>query len=296
MALKRQFRELVNSSEILVLPGAYDALSAKLIETAGFNAAFMTGFGHSASKLGSPDVGLMTLSEMADRARDTANAINIPLVVDGDTGFGNNINVVRTVREYERTGAVAIQLEDQTMPKKCGHMLGREIVSEHEMVNKIRAAISARSDSDFLIIARTDARTNYGIDEALRRAKIYEDAGADIIFVESLETVEEMELVNKTISVPTVANMVEGGRSPYLTANQLEQIGYSIVYFPVAPIFAASQAVLNVLENIKDFGNAKKAIEDGSLIDFKDFNNFIGLAEIREIESNDFSHIGKQAY
>ena len=169
MINRAKFRELVESREILVMPGAYDALSAKLIEASGFDVVYMTGYGQSASKLGAPDVGLMTMSEMAERAKDMCAAVSVPVICDGDTGFGNVVNLVRTVREYERAGAAAIQLEDQTMPKKCGHMLGRQVVDAEEMVNKIRAAVAARQDPDFLIIARTDARTNHGVEEAIRR-------------------------------------------------------------------------------------------------------------------------------
>ena len=179
---RAKFRQLVESREILVMPGAYDALSAKLVEASGFPVAYMTGYGQSASKLGAPDVGLMTMSEMAERAKDMCAAVSIPVICDGDTGFGNVVNLVRTVREYERAGAAAIQIEDQRMPKKCGHMLGRQVVDAQEMVNKIQAACAARHDPDFLIIARTDARTNHGVEEAIRRAKLYEQAGADIIF------------------------------------------------------------------------------------------------------------------
>lgn len=226
MEARKRLRELVDAKEILVLPGAYDALSARLAEAAGFPCVYMTGYGQSASKLGAPDVGLMTMSEMVERAKDMCAAVSVPVICDGDTGFGNVVNLVRTVREYERAGAAAIQLEDQTTPKKCGHMLGRQVVDAEEMVNKIRAAAAARQDPDFLIIARTDARTNHGVEEAIRRARLYEQAGADIIFVESLESVEEMRMVNETIAKPTIANMVETGRTPLLTAAQLQEIGY----------------------------------------------------------------------
>ena len=219
MVLRKRLRELVEAEEILILPGAYDALSAKLVQAAGFRAVYLTGYGQSASKLGEPDVGLMCMSEMAERTRDIAMAVDIPVACDADTGFGSPVNVIRTVREYERAGAAAIQLEDQTMPKKCGHMLGRQVVPAEEMAEKIRAAAAARGDPDFLIIARTDARTEHGIDEAIRRGRLYEEAGADIIFIESLETVDEMKRVNREIRKPTIANMVEGGRTPFLPAS-----------------------------------------------------------------------------
>ena len=286
---RKKFRALVESKEILVMPGAYDALSAKLIEETGFNVVYMTGYGQSASKLGAPDVGLMTMSEMAERVKDICAAVSVPVICDGDTGFGNVVNVVRTVREYERAGAAGIQLEDQTMPKKCGHMLGRQVVDAEEMVNKIRAAAAARQDPDFLIIARTDARTNHGVDEAIRRAKLYEQAGADILFVESLESAEEMRMVNEAVSKPTMANMVEGGRSPYLTVQQLQELGYRLVVFPVSTLYAAMKSVLDILSELKENGTVD--LSSGKMVNFTLFNELIGLPLIRELESNNFESI-----
>lgn len=286
---RAKFRALAEAKDILVLPGAYDALSAKLAEAAGFDAVYMTGYGQSASKLGAPDVGLMTMSEMAERAKDICAAVSIPVVCDGDTGFGNVVNLVRTVREYERAGAAAIQLEDQTMPKKCGHMLGRQVVDAEEMVNKLRAAAAARRDPNFLIIARTDARTNHGIDEAIRRARLYEQAGADVIFVESLESIEEMRMVNQAVSKPTIANMVEGGRTPYLTAQELQDLGYRLVVFPVSTLYAAMQSVLSVLGELKSTGTVE--LSPGKMVNFTQFNELIGLPQERRLEENDFSVI-----
>lgn len=284
---RAKFRQLVESPEILVMPGAYDALSAKLVEASGFPVAYMTGYGQSASKLGAPDVGLMTMSEMAERAKDMCAAVSIPVICDGDTGFGNVVNLVRTVREYERAGAAAIQIEDQRMPKKCGHMLGRQVVDAQEMVSKIRAACAARHDPDFLIIARTDARTNHGVEEAIRRAKLYEQAGADIIFVESLESTEEMRLVNQAVTKPTIANMVEGGRSPYLSAGELQALGYRLVVFPVLTLYAAMTSVLDVLSELKDKGTVD--LTSGKMVNFTQFNELIGLPQERRLEENDFS-------
>lgn len=286
---RAKFRALAEAKDILVLPGAYDALSAKLAEAAGFDAVYMTGYGQSASKLGAPDVGLMTMSEMAERAKDMCAAVSIPVVCDGDTGFGNVVNLVRTVREYERAGAAAIQLEDQTMPKKCGHMLGRQVVDAEEMVNKLRAAAAARRDPNFLIIARTDARTNHGIDEAIRRARLYEQAGADVIFVESLESIEEMRMVNQAVSKPTIANMVEGGRTPYLTAQELQDLGYRLVVFPVSTLYAAMQSVLSVLGELKSTGTVE--LSPCKMVNFTQFNELIGLPQERRLEENDFSVI-----
>ena len=293
MKARKRFRELAEADEILVLPGAYDALSAKIVEAAGFQGVYLTGYGQSASKLGKPDVGLMSMAEMVERTRDMTMAVDIPVACDADTGFGNTVNVVRTVQEYERAGAAAIQLEDQQMPKKCGHMLGRTVIPAEEMAMKIDAAVKARTDPDFMIIARTDTRTSFGIEEAIKRGHLYKEAGADIIFIESLESVEEMKRINKEIDSLTIANMVEGGRTPYLTAKELEEIGYNMVVFPVSTLYAATKAVYDVLANIKISG---KVSDDyfKKLINFTDFNEFIGLKEIRSIEANDLSAIRKK--
>lgn len=289
MVLRKRLRELVEAEEILILPGAYDALSAKLVQAAGFRAVYLTGYGQSASKLGEPDVGLMCMSEMAERTRDIAMAVDIPVACDADTGFGGPVNVIRTVREYKRAGAAAIQLEDQTMPKKCGHMLGRQVVPAEEMAEKIRAAAAARGDPDFLIIARTDARTEHGIDEAIRRGRLYEEAGADIIFIESLETVDEMKRVNREIRKPTIANMVEGGRTPFLPARELQEIGYSAVIFPITTLYAAAKAVYDVLADLRENGTSAGSAD--RMLCFREFNELIGLPAVRKIESGDLSAV-----
>lgn len=289
MERRKRFKQLVEAEEILLLPGAYDALSAKLIEAAGFQGVYMTGYGQAASKLGQPDVGLMTMTEMVERAGDMVMAVDIPVVCDADTGFGNNVNVVRTIREYERLGAAAIQLEDQTMPKKCGHMLGREVIDAQDMVMKLKAAVAARTDPDFLIIARTDARTNYGIDEAIRRGKLYAEAGADIVFVESVESVEEMRRVNREIPARTIANMVETGRTPFLTARELQDVGYDLVVYPISSLFTAAKSVYDMLLDLKANGTTKNYLD--KMMSFSQFNDFIGLPLVRELEANRFDSI-----
>lgn len=292
MERRKRFKQLVEAEEILLLPGAYDALSAKLIEAAGFQGVYMTGYGQAASKLGQPDVGLMTMTEMVERAGDMVMAVGIPVVCDADTGFGNNVNIVRTIREYERLGAAAIQLEDQTMPKKCGHMLGREVIDAQDMVMKLKAAVAARTDPDFLIIARTDARTNYGIDEAIRRGKLYAEAGADIVFVESVESVEEMRRVNREIPARTIANMVETGRTPFLTAQELQEVGYDLVVYPISSLFTAAKSVYDMLLDLKANGTTKNYLD--KMMSFSQFNDFIGLPLVRELEANHFERIEKK--
>lgn len=292
MEARKRLRELVDAREILVLPGAYDALSARLAEAAGFPCVYMTGYGQSASKLGAPDVGLMTMSEMVERSKDMCAAVSVPVICDGDTGFGNVVNLVRTVREYERAGAAAIQLEDQTMPKKCGHMLGRDVIDAQEMVMKLKAAIAARTDPDFLIIARTDARTRYGIDEAIRRGRLYAEAGADVVFVESVESVEEMCRVNEEIPTRTIVNMVETGRTPLLTARELQDIGYDMVVFPISTLLVAAKAAYDMLADLQANGTTKNYMD--RMMSFSQFNDFIGLPLVRELEENRFDNVEKK--
>jgi methylisocitrate lyase len=275
-------RNLIEDKEILLAPGAHDLLTARIIEKAGFKSVYMTGYGQAASMLGKPDVGLLTMTEMADRAKKFAQAVDIPVIADGDTGFGNAINVIRTVEEYEQAGVAAIQLEDQVAPKKCGHMNGRQVVPIDEMLGKIEAAKYARKDKDFIIIARTDARTSLGFDEALKRAKAYADAGADVIFFESPESEEEMRKLNEEIKVPALANMVEGGRTPLFSAKELEEMGYSIVIFPTSSVYATARAMKELMYEIKAKGSTKESLE--KMITFSEFNDLIGLPEIRELE------------
>lgn len=277
-----QLKNLLAKEEILVAPGAHDALTARVIEKSGFKAVYMTGYGQAASVLGKPDIGLLSMTEMLDRARKFASAVDIPVIADGDTGFGNAITVMRTVEEYEAAGVAAIQLEDQVSPKRCGHMLGRKVISMEEMVGKIKAAKAARKDPDFQIIARTDARTIHGIDEAIRRAKAYEEAGADIIFVESVETIEEMELVNKEIKVPTLANMVEGGRTPLLKNDKLEKIGYDLVIYPTASTYVTAKAMFELMNRLKVDQTTETTMND--MITFSEFNDLIGLSEYGDLE------------
>ncbi len=276
-------RQRLRQKEILVAPGAHDVLAAKIIESAGFEAVYMTGYGTSASLLGSPDVGLLTMTEMAARAACMAQAVNVPVIADADVGYGNVVNVIRTTREYERAGVACMQLEDQMMPKKCGHMLGRQIVSQDEMVGKIKAAVDTRSDPDaMLIMARTDARTDHGLDEAIRRGKAYEAAGADILFIESLESEDEMRVVTSSFDVPVLANMIEHGRTPLLSAPRLQEIGYDLVIFCVSSTYVAAKAVRNLMMCLKENGTTERMIPD--MITFEDFNKLVGLPEIRRIE------------
>ncbi|MHA1482909.1 MAG: isocitrate lyase/PEP mutase family protein [Candidatus Heimdallarchaeaceae archaeon] len=281
--LGKKLKERLTQSKILVAPGAHDVLTARIIEEVGFEAIYMTGYGTVASMMGKPDVGLLTMTEMVHRASNMAEAVNIPVIADADTGYGNAANVMRTVREYEKAGIACIQLEDQVLPKKCGHMMGREIVSKDEMVGKIRAAIDAREDADnMLIMARTDARTNFGLEEAIQRGKAYEEAGADILFIESVESVEEMKKVTSSFKVPVLANMLENGRTPLLSSKELEKIGYNLVIFCVSSVYVAAKAVWDLMAELKETGTTAGMID--KMITFKKFNQLVGLPEIRKIE------------
>lgn len=278
-----KLRQLFQTGKMVVAPGAHDALTAKIIGKTGFDAVYMTGYGQAASHLGNPDVGLLTMSEMVARANAIVEASGVPVIADADTGFGNAINVRRTVREYEKAGVAVIQLEDQVMPKKCGHMLGRQVIPKEEMVGKIKAAADARMDSDFMIMARTDARTILGIDEAIERGIAYQEAGADIIFIESPESKEEMVMINKAIKVYTLANMVEGGRTPMLPNDELEALGYNLVIYPTASTYLTTKAMMTLMETLKKEGTTATMIPE--MVTFSEFNDLIGLTEIRELEA-----------
>ena len=276
-------RELLDMGEMVLAPGCYDALGARLIEEAAFPAAYMTGFGSAASRLGRPDIGLMTLGEMVDNARRIAQAIDIPVIADADTGYGNSINVIRTVREYEAAGVSAIHLEDQVTPKKCGHMEGKQVVPAAEMAAKVAAAVAARSSSDFLIIARTDARAVEGLDAALSRARVYREVGADALFIEAPQTTDEIGAIARAFpDVPLLFNYAEGGKTPAVTHEFLRELGFSIVIFPLSVLLAATGAIRSVLQRIKSDGTPIELLP--SLPAFGEFLDFIGIDEIRELE------------
>lgn len=277
-------RKLLNGPGIIRAPGAYDAWSARLVEMAGFPAVYMTGYGVSASVIGQPDIGLLTMTEMVAQARNMAAALSVPLIADGDNGYGGALNVVRTVREYEAAGVAAIQLEDQVLPKRCGHMEGKQLVPKEEMVAKVRAAVHARRDPDFVIIARTDARAVNGFNDAMERALAYAEAGADVIFFEAPQSEAEMEKVAGTLKLPLLANMVEHGKTPFLTGERLAALGYKIVIYPVSALYAATKAVTDLLAALK--GADTTAVCRERMVAFPEFNALIGLAKARELEKS----------
>lgn len=278
-----QLRALLRGPDPVLAPGAYDALSARIVADAGFPAVYMTGYGTSAGLLGRPDVGLLSSAEMVENARRIVMAVDRPLIADADTGYGNALNARRTVQAYENAGVAGIHIEDQVAPKKCGHMeQGKQLIPAEEMVQKLRAAVDARRDPDFLIIARTDARAVEGIDAAIERGRRYRDAGADMIFVEAPQSEAEIEAVANAFDTPLLFNWADSGRSPLLPVERLRALGYNLIIYPVSTLFAATKAMMGVVDEIRRSGTTH-AYQD-RMIQFADFNRFMGLPEVLEQE------------
>ena len=279
-----RLRALLSGPELIVAPGAYDALSARLIAQAGFQAVYMTGFGTAASVLGQPDVGLLTMSEMVSRAAALAAVVgDLPLIADADTGYGNPINVRRTIREYERAGVAALHIEDQVWPKKCGHMEGKQVIPMQEMVQKIHAAVEARQDPDFVIIARTDANAVNGFEDALQRGKAYCEAGADVLFIEAPRSLTELHTIAQTFpDVPLLFNWAESGKTPPLSLAEIRSLGFKLIIFPVSLLFAATYSMLKLLEILQQ-GETSTPFAS-QMVTFAQFTKLIGLPEIQALE------------
>jgi 2,3-dimethylmalate lyase len=277
-----RLRELLSGDGPVVAPGAYDALSAQLVEAAGFPAVYMTGFGATASLIGRPDVGLLTMTEMVQTARRICSAVGVPVIADADTGYGNALNVIRTVREYEAAGVAGIHLEDQVAPKRCGHLDGKQVILAETMVDRVRAAVAARSGDDFVLIARTDARAVEGVDAAVERARRYRDAGADVLFVEALQSDDEIEAVARALAgVPLLFNWAEGGKTPPTSLDRLRELGFKLVICPISTLLAATRAIREVLARIAADGTPISAVED--LPSFRESVDLVGLEEVEEI-------------
>lgn len=274
-----KLRALLAEDRLHVMPCCYDALSAKLIEQAGFGLTFMSGFAASASRIGEPDLGLMSYAEVADQARGIADAISIPLIADGDTGYGNAMNVRRTVRGMARAGAAAVMIEDQVAPKRCGHTPGKAVVGREEAFDRIRAAVDARAGDDILILARTDARHEHGLGEAIERAARFKELGADILFVEAPRSVEEMRSLCAALPGPKMANIVEGGETPELSHAELHDIGYAIAAYPLTLMAAAMQAMVRTLEAFREDRPRE------GLMDFAELRRRIGFDAYYEASS-----------
>ncbi len=278
-----RLRALLDSGQTIVAPGAFDPLAARLVEEAGFGAVYMTGFGTSAALLGRPDVGLVTMTEMAGNAARIAACVDIPVIADADTGYGNPLNVIRTVGCYEAAGVAGIHLEDQVAPKKCGHMEGKQVIPADEMAAKVRAAVDARRRSDFVIIARTDARAVEGLEQAIERARAYRAAGADALFIEAVLTEAEAAEVSRAFpDVPLLFNWAEGGKTPPISLDRLTELGYQIVIFPISTLLAATAAMRHILQEIAKAGTPTAALP--GLPGLGEFVDFIGLPEVRDAE------------
>lgn len=283
MKTTKMLREMLNSGEPFLTAGANDALSAVIAERAGFKAITMGGYLATAVSLARPDIGLMTMTEMAEQARRICAVTNIPLIADADNGHGNVLNVIRTIQELENAGAAGVVLEDQVMPKRCGHMAGKKVIPMGEHVQKIRAAVYARKDPDFIIIGRTDARQAHGLDDAIARAKAYAEAGADVVFVEAQESMEELERIPKEIKgVPLVVNMIEGGRTPLLSKDELGKMGYQVIFYNLGSLYSQTKAIQDYCEYVIAHGTS--AGFTGPMVSFDEFNSIVGLPELRELE------------
>lgn len=279
----KSLRKILAEEKTILVPGAYDALSAKILKQAGFRVVYMTGSGVTASLTGMPDVGVLTMTEMVNQARNIVTAIDMPLICDADNGYGNPINVIRTVKEYERAGVAGIHIEDQVAPKKCGHFEGKQVIPAEEMVKKIEAAVYTREDDEFLLIARTDARSVKGLDEALKRARLYAEAGADMIFVEALESVDELKTVSDRLSdISLLVNMVEGGKTPVLPFEDLKEMGFTIVLYPTSSIRAAARTLQELAVHLCRHQDTKRF--ETRLVTFEGRNKITDLAHIKELE------------
>ena len=275
-----KLRALLAEGEFILAPGIFDGISARVADRMGFPALYMTGYGATASMLGLPDAGLATYSDMVGRAEMICSVVETPLIADADTGYGGLLNVQRTIRGYEAAGVAAIQIEDQEMPKKCGHTPGRRVVPAEDMVLKIKVAAEARRHEETLIVARTDARTAHGLDEALRRARLYEEAGADVIFVESPESDAELERIGREVSKPLLANMVEFGKTPRVEVDRLKKWGFDLAIYPGLGFSVAAEAMRLAWTHLKEQGTSNGV----EVPQYKGMHELMGFAEVWDFE------------
>ena len=279
----KKLSSMIKSKKPLVIPGVYDAIGAKIAENVGFDAMFQTGYGTSATLFGMPDYGFIGATETVDNARRISNAISIPLIVDSDTGYGNALSVWKLVKELEAAGAAGIFLEDQKWPKRCGHMQGKDVISQEEYTEKLGAAIDARENKDFIIVSRTDSRATEGLDKAIERGLENKKTGADAVFIEAPKSLDEMKRIGKEIKAPLVANMIEGGATPINSAETLSKIGFNIILYPLSVLFANTFATMNILKELKNTGTTSKYKQ--KVVDFDQFNNLVELDKFKKMET-----------
>ena len=285
MRTTTRLRELLAAPGIVAAPGAYDCLSAAIIERAGFSAVYMTGAGTSISRVGYPDIGLTTMSEMAANAAAIANTVSVPVIADADTGYGDVLQVRRTIREYERAGVAGVHIEDQESPKRCGHLDDKRVVGQEEMVRKLHAALDAREDDDFTIIARCDALAVTGWDDALRRCEAYVEAGADVLFLEAVQTREQAAYVTSHFDVPVLYNFVETGKSPLLPVAELEKLGFKLVIFPISAMLAAMKTMSDLMRELRDTGTTEHAIAD-RMVSIHECFDTMGLTDMLALDAS----------
>lgn len=277
-----KINQMLEDGEFIQAPGAYNALTAKIIEDQGFNSVYMTGYGTSAANFALPDIGLLTMTEMVQNAKRISDAVDVPVIADADTGYGNPINITRTVKEYENVGIDAIHIEDQTWPKRCGHMMGKTVISTEEMIEKIKAAVDSRVNSDFLIIARTDALATHGFNEAINRGIEYYKAGADIIFIEAPRTINQIKKIPKLLNdVPLLINL--SPKTPRVSTEDLKEFGYSIAIYPGVCLAASILACIEDLELLKSEGKQRDFSD--IIQSFSQLNDFLGLKEYLTLEN-----------
>ena len=279
----KKLSSMIKSKKPLVIPGVYDAIGAKIAEKVGFDAMFQTGYGTSATLFGMPDYGFIGATETVDNARRISNAISVPLIVDSDTGYGNALSVWKLVKELEAAGAAGIFLEDQKWPKRCGHMQGKEVIPQEEYTEKLGAAIDARENKDFIIVARTDSRATEGLDKSIERGIQNKKTGADAIFIEAPRSLDEMKKIGKEIKAPLVANMIEGGATPMNSAKTLNRIGFNIILYPLSVLFANTFATMNILQELKNTGTTSKYKQ--KVVNFDQFNNLVELDKYKKMET-----------
>ena len=284
MNQRKKFKSLLDKPGIIAAPGAYDCLTAKIIQNAGFSAVYMTGAGTSVAKYGYPDLALTTATEMISSARDICSAVDIPVIADADTGYGGVLNVQRTIRDYERSGVAAVHLEDQEFPKRCGHLDGKQVISISDMVSKIKAAVDARNDPDFTLIVRTDALAVTSWDDTIDRCWQYIDAGADVLFVEAIRSRDQAEALAKLFPVPLLYNFVETGKSPLYDISELEDIGFKIVIYPVSALLTVCNVVSNVMSELKQFGTTGHLVEN--MVAVTEAFDMVGLSDMLNASEN----------
>jgi len=278
----KNLKTMLKADKPLVIPGVYDAIGAKIAEKVGFEAMFQTGYGTSATLFGMPDYGFIGATETLDNARRICRAVSVPVIVDSDTGYGNALSVWKLVRELESAGASGIFLEDQRWPKRCGHMKGKEVITQEEYTEKLGAAVDARQSKNFIIVARTDARATEGLDAAIERGMQNKKTGADAVFIEAPRSLEEMKIIGKSINAPLVANMIEGGATPISSAETLHRLGFKIILYPLSVLFANTFATMNILKELKKTGTTAKFKQ--KVVNFDQFNDLVELPKFQKLE------------